>query len=200
VRGYGRTHSLSQKFIIDFHAGRGAGEWSRIKRARSRAGRALARPGPEAPPGPGQKKIESRRVRLVRRVLARLERAACGRLITVAFCGFVARHDPRAFRGPHCSAPNRSRNGVRTVVRRGRVPVVRETGVRTPARAFHQDPSAAQSGRSQDRLRQCSSENFVSIYIYICNLCDNNPENIEDPEEDAKSSNDLSDCIFDCRF
>lgn len=35
-----------------------------------------------------------------------------GRLITVAFCGFVARHDPRAFRGPHCSASNRSRNGA----------------------------------------------------------------------------------------
>lgn len=33
-----------------------------------------------------------------------------GRLITVAFCGFVARHDPRAFRGPHCSASNRSKN------------------------------------------------------------------------------------------
>lgn len=40
------------------------------------------------------------------------ERAAQDRLITVAFCGFVARHDPRAFRGAHCSTPNRSGNGV----------------------------------------------------------------------------------------
>jgi len=40
------------------------------------------------------------------------EEGGQGRLITVAFCGFVARHDPRAFRGHHCSTPNRSGNGV----------------------------------------------------------------------------------------
>lgn len=70
------------------------------------------------------------------RVTARSRGTACsctaeeggqGRLITVAFCGFVARHDPRAFRGLHCSAPNRSGKRCRTVVRRGRVPVVCET-------------------------------------------------------------------------
>jgi len=40
------------------------------------------------------------------------EEGGQGRLITVAFCSFVARHDPRAFRGLHCSAPNRSGNSV----------------------------------------------------------------------------------------
>lgn len=77
------------------------------------------------------------RSRDARRVLARSGEGGQGRLITVAFCGFVARHDPRAFRGPHCSPPNRSGNGCRTVVRRGRVPVVRKT---VPARA---DPRLA---------------------------------------------------------
>jgi len=174
-----------------------------VERASGRAlsarvrGRALARPGPEAPPGLGQKKIESRRVRLVRRVLARLERAACGRLITVAFCGFVARHDPRAFRGPHCSAPNRSRNGVRTVVRRGRVPVVRETGVRTPARAFRQDPSAGPVRPVPGATAPMFVQEFC-LYMFAISAYGIIIENIEDPEEDplAKSSNDLSDCTY----
>lgn len=97
--------SLPRKFIIDFHGD--------AKRASPCAlsGRVARTRGM----GPRrEKKIESRCVPAARRrVLARqAERAAQGRLITVAFCGFVARHDPRAFHGAHCSAPNRSGNGV----------------------------------------------------------------------------------------
>lgn len=57
--------------------------------------------------------MESRRVPVVPDVfLHGPGEGGQGRLITVAFCGFVARHDPRAFREPHCSAPNRSGNDV----------------------------------------------------------------------------------------
>lgn len=78
-------------------------------RARARARERVALARHEAP---GEKKIESRRVPVVRRGSCAAEEGGQGRLITVAFCGFVARHDPRAFRGLHCSAPNRSGNAV----------------------------------------------------------------------------------------
>lgn len=120
-----------------------------VKRASARALSARSREGC-ANGAPERENGVTARSRGGRRVLARSGEGGQGRLITVAFCGFVARHDPRAFRGPHCSPPNRSGNGCRTVVRRGRVPVVRKTvparGSSPRTRTFYGDSL----NRSQD--------------------------------------------------
>lgn len=137
---------------------------ARALSARSREGCARGAHG-----APERENGVTARSRGARRVLARSEEGGQGRLITVAFCGFVARHDPRAFRGPHCSAPNRSGNDCRTVVRRGRVPVVRKTipahGSSPRTRTFYGEPILRLSPASGPTLRQRSFEKAKLIYI-----------------------------------
>lgn len=93
-----------------------------------------------------REKMESRRVPDV--FLHGPGEGGQGRLITVAFCGFVARHDPRAFRGPHCSAPNRSGNDVGQSYVVGEFPsYVKSARGSSRTRTFYGEPVL----RSQDR-------------------------------------------------
>lgn len=133
-----------------------------VERASARALNARSREGCASVAwGPGEKKIESRHIPVVRRVLA--EEGGQGRLITVAFCGFVARHDPRAFRGHHCSASNRSGNGVGQSYAVGEFPsyvkpvrarcILREPILRTPTEV-----------QSRGSLK---GYNFYLIYLFF---------------------------------
>lgn len=143
--------------------------WSRIKHARSRAGRALARGtdgegrrGGERTGARGPRREENR-VTARSRVAATCSCAAGegglrpinhGRILR--FCR-TSRSTcvPRAplFRGP-----NRSRNGVRTVVRRGRVPVIRETSARTAGYIL---PGSIRLTKAGPRLHRETETSFV---------------------------------------
>jgi len=96
------------------------------------------------------------------------EEGGQGRLITVAFCGFVARHDPRAFRGLHCSAPNRSRNGVEQSYAVGEFPsYVKLVRARILVCAFCESPSSILYLKCRSQVQfTLKSYNFNLIYLF----------------------------------
>lgn len=140
-----------------------------VERASARALSARSREGCASVAwGPGEKKIESRRVPVVPTCSCAAEEGGQDRLITVAFCGFVARHDPRAFRGHHCSAPNRSGNSVGQSYAVGEFPSYVKHARADPRMCILWEPIIRTPAEVRSWVRH--SRVITSILIYLFSL------------------------------